>query len=298
MNYSIIYFSGTGGTKLAAEKLNSEFEIKGLNSKVYNIADEDFNAEKVFGDMIIVMYPVHAFGAPIPVYDALLKLPSGNNKPVAVISISAGGEVTSNAGCRVKAIRILNNRNYNVIFEDMIMMPSNWSSLGSMEINNLIVNALDDKVKIIGKVLSNYKDNNASALTVKVPLASRVMAAIGTFSRKVGFPMMGRCFKADSGCDGCSICAAGCPQGNIKMLDDRPKFGHRCIVCMKCIYACPKNSISAGMFDSIRVKEGYDINKLVALARESKNNNDIVPPHIFKGHEAAKKYLEDIERNR
>ncbi|MDY9925554.1 hypothetical protein [Methanosarcina sp.] len=123
----IAYFSGTGSTARVADALEREFtayeiSVIKLEIRAGNIVSGDKE------DLLILLFAVHAFNAPKVVYKWIDSLSSNNNRPVhaAVISVSGGGEMTPNTACRVSSIRKLERKNCKVVYEKMVVMPSNW----------------------------------------------------------------------------------------------------------------------------------------------------------------------------
>ena len=55
-----------------------------------------------------------------------------------------------------------------------------------------------------------------------------------------------RRFWVDEHCSDCRLCARICPTGNIYLPVDRPVFGDRCQLCMRCIHNCPEQAIQIG----------------------------------------------------
>jgi ferredoxin/flavodoxin len=52
-----------------------------------------------------------------------------------------------------------------------------------------------------------------------------------------------RSFRVDDRCNGCGICAKICPVQNIKMVNRKPVWQHRCENCYACFQWCPKDAI-------------------------------------------------------
>uniref|UniRef100_UPI0035227C72 EFR1 family ferrodoxin n=1 Tax=Blautia faecicola TaxID=2509240 RepID=UPI0035227C72 len=49
-------------------------------------------------------------------------------------------------------------------------------------------------------------------------------------------------FKVTKACNGCGICAAVCPMGNIRIQDKKAVHGHACAACYACLHWCPKHA--------------------------------------------------------
>ena len=52
-----------------------------------------------------------------------------------------------------------------------------------------------------------------------------------------------RSYHTDEGCASCGTCAKVCPVGNIKIVDGRPSWQHRCENCLACVNWCPRKAI-------------------------------------------------------
>ena len=101
-NIRIDYYTGTGGSelvaKLLADKLKNENHIIEIN-RIYR--DNIKKVENLEPDYYILIFPVHSFNAPKPIYEWIEHL-AGNNRKTAVISVSGGGNVITNSACRCK----------------------------------------------------------------------------------------------------------------------------------------------------------------------------------------------------
>jgi ferredoxin len=56
-------------------------------------------------------------------------------------------------------------------------------------------------------------------------------------------PLTDRSIVVDEKCNGCGTCAKVCPVKNIKIVDKKPEFQHRCEMCFGCDEWCPSNAI-------------------------------------------------------
>ena len=56
-------------------------------------------------------------------------------------------------------------------------------------------------------------------------------------------PLIDNSYHADEKCTGCGICAKVCSVHNIKMVDAKPAWQHRCENCLACINWCPQKAI-------------------------------------------------------
>jgi ferredoxin/flavodoxin len=256
---NIVYFSGTGGTALAANGIKENLEAKGIEVIIKELAVYDQTVIKP-QDILFLLYPVYAADAVKAVYEFIDIMPSGNPLLDAVVlSISAGGETLSNTACRAKVIKRLLKRGYATVYEDMIVMPNNFASAFSDKLSGMIMHALPIKLKqITDDIMSGIIKRTEPK---KIDYVLR--GAMSPF--KPGSSLMGRMMRATESCTSCGLCAERCPRGNIRMVENKPKFGGNCVACMRCIYACPIGAIKGGLAGSVKVKGGFDIDKLKAL---------------------------------
>lgn len=256
----IIYFSGTGGVKLVADKfeetlLNNDCSVikHSLDYSEFKINRDTYASLMKEIDLVVLLYAVHAMDAPEPVYDWIDSIPSGNSLPVAVISVSGGGEVWPNTSCRVPVSRALYKKGFIVKYDRMMVMPSNWISKGSDHAVMHVLNKMPEKVVEITEDILTGKIRKT-----KFKLSSRVLIPISKLEKKQA-PKFGRGLQVNDTCIGCGWCAKNCPRENIHLENNRPVFGYKCIICLRCIYGCPKDSIKAKTGSFVVIKTGFDI---------------------------------------
>ncbi|WP_313076594.1 EFR1 family ferrodoxin [Lacrimispora sp.] len=266
---TLLYFSGTGSTAHAASCLERQFTERGIKIHKQNMAKISPSGVEA-SDLIIILSPVYAYRLAELTESFLKKLPDGKQRPVAVLSVSGGGEVSPNTACRVPAKRYLTRRGYDVVYENMLVMPSNFAAQAEPHLNLALLTVLPEKVEtIINELLEGEK-----RLTVP-KTKDRLITAFGV-AEHLGGNIFGKNLYATSDCNQCGLCVKNCPKKNIKMVNGRPQFGWRCMWCLKCVYACNRTAILPGIMKSIILKDGYDIKKMSRLAAKEPKQEEYI----------------------
>lgn len=253
----IAFFSGTGGTARAAKAFADSFAQKGLQvllSEMHAGKQEQPGS----GDLLLLLYPVYAFNAPPPVLDWIAAHKWTNKTPAAVVSVSGGGEMSPNTACRVKVKRALVKAGCDVVYEHMLVMPSNCMEALPDEVAMRVLRILPQKVERMAQELL------AGVRRSTKPLAlDRVVTKAAAFER-FGAKLAGKRFYALNTCNACGLCARNCPRGNIAMVELKPVFGKKCVLCLRCVYACKQRAIKSkySLVNQAIFKEGFDLNVL------------------------------------
>jgi ferredoxin/flavodoxin len=274
----IAYFTGTGGTARAADAFAADLNSRNVQVKKHEIKTGRLidNGDE---DLLILLFAVHAANAPLPVYQWLENLKSVSAIPAVVISVSGGGEVFPNRGCRVSSIRRLEKKGYNVIYEQTVVMPSNVFVATPEDVAVKLLEVLPHKVQIInGDVLSGIPRR------LKIRGRDRFLSYILEME-KHGTKAFGKKLFTDEKCNGCGWCEEKCPAGNIHISDGTPLFGKKCVMCFRCIYGCPKNAIQARSFRFALVNGGFDLKEIEKRVSEKsvKTIDEIPKTLVWKG---------------
>ncbi len=253
----IVYFSGTGGTERVAACFNETLRQKGcqtvltpldlsaINNGVYSDVHQDTG-------ILFLIFAVHAFDAPENVYSWMEQI-SSNSKKAVVISVSGGGEVWPNTGCRTGVIRALESKGFDVIYEKMMCMPCNWVTPMNDDMAMWLLAALPEKTeKIITSVISGQKRRTKHR-------KGRLQNAISKLEKK-GAKEFGTLLAISEACTGCGLCAKTCPVQNIILKDGKPAFLAHCLMCFRCIYTCPSKALSSKNF--MVLKKGFSIHDI------------------------------------
>ena len=255
----IAYFSGTGGTAKAAEALAAAFATHGVDTHMQEIRrGRDIpNGDE---ELLALLFSVHAASAPLPVYEWLDQLACVHDIPAVVISVSGGGEVFPNLGCRASSIKRLERKGYRVVYEQDIMMPSNFLEATPDGYASQLLQVLPKKAGAIADDVVAGMERR-----VKTKAIDRAVSALLEIE-KIGAPRFGRGLYATDACTGCGWCTRECPGANIRMKDGRPEFLKQCVLCTRCLYGCPAKAIRSKMFKSAVLKDGFDIRSFEAMS--------------------------------
>ena len=271
----IVYFSGTGGTRKAAGAFAEAFSKKGCQTHTFSL-DDLWNSKPVksmedylkTADALVVLYAVHAFDAPEPVYTWIAGLPDGAGRamPTMVISVSGGGEAWPNTACRHECIAALENKGFRVDYEEMLVMPCNWVFALDDRLSMHLLRALPAYARLFaGEFLSGTRRR----LPWRKPdIIQRTVPA----REKKGIKRFPEGITIGDSCTGCGCCAKHCPTGTISMEGNRPRFGDTCVGCFRCVYGCPSRAMSSNNF--MVLKKGFSLERLESRLAEIERGSD------------------------
>lgn len=250
----IVYFSGSGGTQMAAEAFAAECAQRDIPHLLYAIDRSRIKGNPVLpfspSSFTLLLYAVHALDAPAPVYDWIegSTFPAGSK--FGVFSVSGGGEIWPNTGCRSLVIQALEQKGCDVCMDDMLVMPSNMNPTGGDDVAVWLLRALPIKAKeIMDVVLSG----NMRRTKYRLDPFRMFMVK----SEKKNAHKFVETIRVQDFCTGCGWCAKNCPQNNIGMEGGRPVFNAYCVLCLRCVYGCPARALHTK--HSIVIQAGFDL---------------------------------------
>lgn len=281
---AIFYFSGTGNTEIVARMLTNEFEKQEYAVDMIRIEDVVRNRREMNTDsydLIGIGSQVIGFGVPYVVQKFLRHFPQGSKKKVFIFR-TAGGVAPINYNASKLIIRVLSKKGYDVFYERIFSISSNWITRFDDAVIRQLHDAAGKKVSIMCReVLSGQKRILKTGHGLKL-LMEAIAFIFTRFLRVVGKDMI-----IDQACTNCGQCIRNCPSSNIYTKNGRIRFRLSCSSCLRCVYACPKNAMSLRLLSFFPVKGGYDIKSILAndcTAGETKNRPE--PPFL-------KAYLEN-----
>lgn len=247
--FGIYYFSGTGNTRAVAHLLNES-----LNSKLYNM-------EEVcrYEDALVIMHPVYAFGEPQLVLDFAKNLPLADKK---VYIIKTAGDISSiNNHASDRLIKILEDKGYDVVYDRLIMMGSNYFTAYDEGFVKLLYETAKVKCEHIVEDIHKGVIRRLDSTSIK----KRITQGIHHLENNYGRQMFSKNLRIKDHCITCMKCYKDCPTGNI---DSNLDFHDTCIMCMRCIYNCPVDAIYSKYMQFTIVKHGYDLEKILKTQHE------------------------------
>ena len=251
-NIRIDYYTGTGGTELVAKLLAKQLKDNNLNVEMNRIYRDNIkDVVNLETDYYILIFAVHSFNAPKPIYEWVEHL-AGNRCKTAIISVSGGGNVLSNTACRCKTVKLLKKRNFNVMYEEMVRLPNNWLKAPKMKTCTQILSKLPNKIEKIAQTIISEKRKKKI-----IYWSDYLISALGEVEKK-GTKYFGSRIKVLDTCTGCGLCAKNCCSSNISM-ESKPKFGNRCDMCLGCVYLCPQKALQPQWGAAQVDKKGYDL---------------------------------------
>ncbi len=232
----ILYFSGTGNSRYAAEaisKLCGDTELVNLFEVIKSGKNASFHSEKPF----VVCAPTYAWRLPRVVEKAILNAELSGNKKMYFV-MTCGGE-TGNAQKYLE--RLCNNKGLEYMGLGEIVMPENYIAMFKTPDEfqeKAIMFEANKKIPII-----------ATRISEELPLQKIKSGASGKLMSGVVNPVFYKFFVKDKGfyttdkCNSCKACAEVCPMGNITFEDSKPKWNGNCTHCMACISKCPQCAV-------------------------------------------------------
>ena len=239
----IFYFTGTGNSWEVAKKLSiecndiliSSADVIQSNSNIYNLHEDE---------RIGFVFPCHGWAPPKIVTNFIKNLKLNgycNNFIYFVVTCEI------DIGYTDAIIRKLMSKKgyiYNAMFS--LNMPNNYILFWGFDIDNkslvdnkycnlekgykLIINSIKNKVNI-----SHF---NRGKIAFIKSYFIRYIFYYFQFSPKK--------FHILDNCTSCGLCSRCCPLNNLKIVNNKPIWGEKCVLCLSCIHICPSRSIQYG----------------------------------------------------
>lgn len=277
----IYYFSGTGNTELVADMFKEEFLKHEYNIDIIKIEDvlkNNLTIDINKYDLIGIGSQVIGYGTPSIVYKFIKRLPEVKDKKVFIFR-TAGGAAPINYNVSKSIIRRLRKKGYDVFYERIFSIGSNWVVKFNDNVVKELYEATRKKVSIMcDEVMRGEKR------ILKTSLGLKILMEFVAFISRPCFNLLGKDLAVNKSCVNCSLCINNCPTQNIYSKNGKIKFKLKCNCCMRCIYSCRKNAISFRLVKFFAIPGGYNIKKTLEkpYVSDGEKNEDI--PSFFHNY--------------
>ena len=231
----IIYFSGTGNSKLIAnfmaDKLSEDICDLG------NLIDQPEKWHFFSRSPFIFVCPIYAWQIPKKISLILSNAVFEGNKD-AYFFVTMGGQHAA----ADRYIHKLLDGKLNILGFRGIIMPDNFTiyfkAPGVDEAISCIKHSLHDLEHFIALI----KDRKPLPSVDHHFIDNFLSGTINKYFCK--FMLDQSSFNCNDNCIKCNRCIDGCPCKNIILKDNMITFGNNCMLCLKCINLCPVSAIT------------------------------------------------------
>lgn len=234
----IFYFSATGNSKYAADKI-----ADATNDKTVSIGDAFRNGHFAYDvsqeSQIGFVVPTFAWTLPGIVGLFLEKLELTGYQNPYVFGVFTCGESTGHESAALNTMLTTKGLHFSGGFD--LVMPDNfivWSEVPSPARLEAKLNSADEKLALIIDAIRAKKPGvvgTGKPENLYMPLEN-ISTAKGTSK-----------LHADDKCTTCGLCVSLCPMSCIKTDDNnRPVWEGTCTICLACLHRCPAQAIQYG----------------------------------------------------
>ena len=234
----ILYFSGTGNSKYAAQRI-----ADGLGDTLCSMNERikagDTSPVEI-GSRLVIVTPTYAWRIPRVVSEWLGKTALTGAERIWFV-MDCGSEI----GNAAKYNRQLaEQKHLHYMGTAQVVMPENYIAMFNApqaEQARSIVREAEPKIQNAITHIKAGQEFSAPRNNLYDRFMSGPVNPI--FYR---FFVKADAFTASDACIGCGKCVRECPLNNIHLEQGKPTWGKNCTHCMACICYCPKEAIEYG----------------------------------------------------
>lgn len=260
----ICYFSGTGNTEKISCLLRDELERNSCTVTLVSVESllESPESEHIKNlqnfDLIGIGYPIYGFGTPRIIHRLVEQFSDGAGKSIFLFKTGADF-ISINHNASTELIEELEDRNFTVFYDRIIVMNSNWIISYNDRISKQLYLCAENKVKhMCGEILEQKVRRYRTGTFLK-----GLSLGISHLEKNYGSAYFGKSLRVNNSCNNCGVCVKRCPGKNIQFENDKPVFGDNCLWCMRCIYSCPQKAIVSKGMNFCIIKEGYNLDRIL-----------------------------------
>ena len=240
MKTTICYFSGTGNSRHAADRLAEALAPAGLEPVVGLLASE---RPVVDADTVGIVFPIHAFTLPHVVEDFLERVEMPNATYVFALSTR---ECSGRVALRMD--RLLRRRGRRLDSFYGVRGPQSYIAVFPAATADH-AEAMDRKLDVVVPTIvdavgrrSQTIPKDGLVLGIVAGTLLRLMTWI--YRRTDSYHLADR-FYSDDRCTGCGTCETVCLSGRIRIEESTPVWDRApaCLQCFACLHYCPEQAV-------------------------------------------------------
>lgn len=197
-------------------------------------------------DMLGLIFPVYWGGLPYIVLNSISALKGFKSSYTFSIATHAGGPGTALSQLRAE----LEKNGLELNAGKSLKMPSNYILGYDAPSDTSIKSDLAHVDRILHDFAEKIKTKEDYRPKSDFPHFSGTNTSYQRFIAAVNSSDVQ--FRVDDTCTGCGVCESVCPVQNIKIIEGRPTWHHKCEQCLACINWCPEVAIQHGTQTSER----------------------------------------------
>lgn len=240
----VYYFSGTGNSRLVAERLS-----RLVNDECKLITGVNPIGELPEGESVGFIFPVYSWGvaSEMTVFiDSLggMFWDEINRRKISVWCVMTCGDEVALAPEMIA--KTLSRHGVELESVWSVTMPNNYVLLPGFDVDPKDVEQrkLAEAPARIREIAEGIKRHSRKVDVVRGSWAwAKTKLIYPLFLRWGIFPKK---WHSTASCVGCGICAKSCPLKNIKMADGVPQWGMHCCSCLACYHSCPRHAVAYG----------------------------------------------------
>ena len=243
----ILYYSGSGNTKLACQYLSKnlddvDFELVDIvkSKEIPNFDNYDIVGFATFTDFFSIPY----------LFEQYIQGLTEQNDKLAFV-FSTYGNLPGKALFNLK--NLLTPRGFKIIAGHAFKVPESYPPAvvrGIGDQNNPKEEHLEG-LKLFVQELNEILKSPTDAVETKLKKGGILGILFGNRKPTMARKNMGEKFVDKTLCTECGICEKGCPYNAI-ILDPKPKFDmEKCYGCWRCYNKCPEKAIYTKKFRGV-----------------------------------------------
>ena len=234
----IVYFSGTGNSRYAAEMLADTLDDETLDSSRYI---KEGSSAKIYSEKpFVFLCPTYVSAPPLVFMEFIRKSEFMGARKAWFIITCAGGigasAVYMKKLCREKELKFMGC--------EQLQMPQNYLIFFKTKEkgeNARTIAEAEKQIESFADIIGEGK-----AFTRAEPKMWETVSTGMILKPYYKYFISARSFYTTDKCISCGRCTSVCPLGNIRIENSRPVWGDNCTHCMACIGVCPMEAIEYG----------------------------------------------------